>query len=74
MADNAVNTGKVLIQNASDFYAWAISSSLSNVTFKYVSHAQVAEKVSAISKFAGALKPVKGTMKIHAVVGAVIPQ
>ena len=70
MADSAVNTGKVLIQNASNFYAWAISSSLSNVTFKYVSDAQVAEKVSVMSKFADALKPVKGTMKIHADVGA----
>ena len=74
MADNAVNTGKVWIQNASGFYAWVISSSLSNVTFKYVSDAQIAGKVSAMSKFADALKTAKGTMKIHAVVGAVIPQ
>ena len=67
LADQAVRSGKVLIQDAEGFYDWATSSSMTNVTFKYVSSSKCGEfEESAKEK---PLQPIKGTMKVHAVVG-----
>jgi hypothetical protein len=36
MADEAMRSGKVIIQDAKGFFEWAISSSMKNVKFKFV--------------------------------------
>ena len=68
MADEAVISGHVFIQDATDFYAWAIKSSLKNVQFRFVSSAQVQQVADTL--MSKSLKPIKGTMKLlDAVVG-----
>jgi hypothetical protein len=41
MADGAMRSGKVIIQDAKGFFEWAISSSVKNVKFKGVSMIRV---------------------------------
>ncbi len=69
MADGAVNTGKVAIQDPHDFFAWAQSSAcnMKNVKFIFVSTDACQEKAAEIGSWP--LKPISGTMKVHAVVG-----
>lgn len=69
MADEAVKSGKVTIQDAEEFYDWTQSPSCSfrNVHFLYVSSSECQKKADEVSKFD--IKPIKGTMRIHAVVG-----
>ncbi|XP_052257645.1 uncharacterized protein LOC127862523 [Dreissena polymorpha] len=70
LADNAIKTGKVMIQDASGFYSWAKeTSSFHNVEFKFVTDKEISDKTIVIAKYAANLRPVKGTMKLHAVVG-----
>lgn len=70
MADVAINTGKVVFQDASDFFHWASEkSSFSAVTFRFVGESTVVEKTNELSKISACLKPIKGTMKLHAVAG-----
>ena len=63
-ADEAMKTGKVIIQDAKDFFAWTELSSctMHNVKFRIIPK----EKSEYTGK---AQKTIKGTMKIHAVVG-----
>ena len=69
MADNAVKSGKVCIQDSDDFYAWTQSEfcTMNNVRFVFVETAKCQEKAKALSQLK--LKPVRGTMKVHAVKG-----
>ena len=69
MADEAVNKGKAAIQSALDFFAWTQSPScnLQNVSFLYVAKEECEEKAYIHAQ--RTLKPVTGTMKIHAVIG-----
>ncbi|XP_046548265.1 uncharacterized protein LOC124258241 [Haliotis rubra] len=69
MADQAVNAGKVVIQDSKDFFAWSQSQhcSMPNVNFLFVSTEEC--EATAASQANRKLKPVKGTMKIHAVKG-----
>jgi hypothetical protein len=70
MADTAVKTGQAMIQDANDFYTWATEkSSFVNVTFKFVSDEEIAEKVSKNSNISQKLRPIKGTMTIHSAAG-----
>ena len=68
MADEAVKTGKVTIQDPNEFYDWSQSSycSMSNVQFHFVSKNEC--EATAVSESKTNPKPIKGTMKIHAVV------
>lgn len=69
LADQAVKSGKVIIQDANDFFCWTQSAhcSTKQVKFRFVlkEHCQQTEKEIALWN----AKPVKGTMKVHAVVG-----
>ena len=67
MADEAMRSGKVIIQDAIGFYNWAQQSSMKNVTFRFVSTETCQGTDTRLNKLQ--LKPVKGTMKIHAVLG-----
>ena len=70
MADTAIKTGKVMIQDADDFFAWANEkSTFVHVTFKFISEVTINEKVSQIADYSDKLRPIKGTMKLHAVKG-----
>ncbi|XP_069109647.1 uncharacterized protein [Argopecten irradians] len=69
MADQAMRSGKTVIQDASDFYEWTQSDtcSMQNVKFRFVAKERCESTASELQNLH--LKPVKGTMKIHAVVG-----
>ena len=67
MADEAVRSGKVTIQDAKDFYSWSKVSGLSKMSFLFVSNKECALTASEIAK--SPLCPVKNTMKVHAVKG-----
>ena len=67
MADEAVGRGNIIIQDAQDFHAWAIQSSLKKVNFIFVSTQKCQKEAEAMKRTT--LKPIKGTMKIHAVAG-----
>jgi hypothetical protein len=70
MADTAIKTSKVVIQDALDFFKWANEkSSFVNVIFKYVPDTDITIKISSLEGSQSLLRPVKGTMKLHAVVG-----
>jgi hypothetical protein len=67
MADQAMKSGKVVIQDATDFFSWTQSSmyTMRNVKFKYIPKEQceiVGTEIEAIST-----KTIKGTIKIHAI-------
>jgi hypothetical protein len=64
LADQAIKQGKVVIQDANDFYNWASQSS-KGIKFVYVSQDTTKAKQAEFSGLV--LKPVKGTMKLHAV-------
>ena len=67
MADEAVRQQKVTIQDASDFFAWTQQhQSSSSVSFSFVSKETCSAAQSEIERF-GELKPVPGTMSVHAV-------
>ena len=66
MADEAVRQQKVTIQDASDFFAWMQQhQSSSSVSFSFVSKETCKAAQSEIERF-GELKPVPGTMSVHA--------
>ena len=67
-ADNAVNQGKVLIQNAADFYAWAVHNE-KGIRYHMVSEEKYCRNKDIVDKRNSEIKPVKGLMLIHAVVG-----
>ena len=69
MADEAVRSGKATIQDAEDFFKWTQSEncSMKTVHFMFVQSSVCQQKSAALSMHE--IKPVKGTMKLHAVVG-----
>ena len=69
MADEAVRSGKTTIQEADDLFKWTQSEhcSMKNVKFIFVQTSLCQEKSNAISNFE--IKPIKGTMRIHSVIG-----
>ncbi|KAH3860105.1 hypothetical protein DPMN_022998 [Dreissena polymorpha] len=69
MADKIAKSGKVYIQDSDDFYAWTQSefSTMNNVKCVIVETAKCQEKANALSQLK--LKPVRGTVKVHAVKG-----
>jgi cytochrome oxidase Cu insertion factor (SCO1/SenC/PrrC family) len=69
MADTAVKSGKVVIQDATKFISWAIQSSISSIIFKYVSDEDICLKGASLKATLGKLKPVLGIMKLHVVMG-----
>lgn len=68
MADEAVNAGKVNIQDALAFFDWGRQSSMQNVHFMFVSSNDCKDTAAKLLQ-ERALKPIKGTFQIHAVVG-----
>lgn len=67
MADEAIRSGKAVIVDAKGFYEWGKTSSLTNVTFRFVSSEKCMAKAKVLTE--KTIKPVKGTMKLHAVIG-----
>ena len=69
MADQAMKSGKAVIQDAMDFFAWTQSEhcNLKNIKFKFIPKERCENTAEEIQKWIS--KPVKGTMKIHAVAG-----
>ncbi|XP_060579551.1 uncharacterized protein LOC132736439 [Ruditapes philippinarum] len=65
MADEASRQGNCLIQNAHDFYSWAKSSSMSEVTFLFVSKELCGKKQQEFASLN--IRPVQNTMKLHAI-------
>lgn len=68
LADEAVRQGKVEIQDAKDFYEWASKSNMKEVDFVFVGK-DICEKKKTEINNNEPIKPVKDTMKLHAVVG-----
>ena len=62
LADQAVRSGKVLIQDAEGFYDWPASSSMTNVTFKYVLSSRCSESEAQAKE--KCLQAIKGIMKV----------
>jgi hypothetical protein len=73
LADEAVNMGKTTIQDAYEFFAWTQSSdcSMKIVEFVFVSGEECQKKTEEIGRTV--VKPIQGTMKLHAVVGGKEP-
>ena len=67
MADEAIRQGKTIIQDARDFYRWAITSTMQGVNFIFVDKDMCQEQREEIQK--DPIKPVKDSLKIHAVIG-----
>ena len=67
-ADNAVKQGKTLIQDATDFFSWATQQS-SEINYQFISEAEYAESKLSVDKRNTEIKPVKGSMRLHAVCG-----
>ena len=69
-ADMAVKQGKVVIQNAKDFYSWATNQSESetSVAYYYVSQEMYETAAEDLKTRNENIKAVKGTFKLHAVV------
>ncbi|VDI54169.1 Hypothetical predicted protein [Mytilus galloprovincialis] len=67
MADEAVRTGKVAIQDPHDFFAWTQSQScsLKSIKFIFLPKDKCENKSKLLSE--QKLRPVPGTMKLHAV-------
>ncbi|KAK3089949.1 hypothetical protein FSP39_007894 [Pinctada imbricata] len=68
-ADNAVKQGKATIQDANDFFAWACSETSSNIKYKFIQTEDFEVTKGEVEQRTKVIVPVKGTMKIHAVVG-----
>lgn len=67
-ADNEVKRGKSIIQDANDFFAWAVQSD-SEISYEFITEENFKSSKEDIDRVSENLKPVKGTMDIHAVVG-----
>ena len=68
-ADIATKAGKCVIQSASDFYAWTQSEvcNLRSIKFIYIPKESCMETGEEIKNWP--TKPVKGTMKLHSIIG-----
>lgn len=68
-ADQAMKSGKAIIQDPHDFYAWTQgpSCNLKNIQFTFIEKERCEETAREIERWP--CKAVKGTMKLHSVVG-----
>ena len=64
MADAAIRQGKAEIQDAHDFYKWAVNSSMKEVSFIFVCKDKCEREKAELNGLP--VKPVKDTMKLHA--------
>jgi hypothetical protein len=71
MADEAIRQGNAVIQDANDFFKWAQSSSMKEVDFFFVGKPLIDDKKQQLLQ--KSIKPVKNTMKLHAVWGGIDP-
>ena len=70
MADEAVKTGKVNIQDADDFFAWASNNqSNTSVSYRFYSKKEYTEAVVFLESNYNNIKPVPNTIKLHSVSG-----
>lgn len=67
-ADNAVKQGKVLIQDATDFFLWAKQHER-GIQYDFVSEQEYESTKALVDKRNAEIKPLKGSMLLHAVVG-----
>ncbi|WAQ99020.1 hypothetical protein MAR_023393 [Mya arenaria] len=67
-ADNAIKQGKVIIQDEEDFYKWAIQTE-GQIKYKKILPEEFDQRKEAVDTRNIELKPVKGTMKLHSVIG-----
>ena len=67
-ANNAVKQGKILIQDAAEFYAWAVQNE-KGIRYHMVSEEEYCRNKDIVDKRNAEIKPIKGSMLIHAVVG-----
>ena len=67
-ADNAVKQGKVLIQDAHDFFAWATQNE-QGIRYELVTDEEYTNKKAEVDEKNMVIKPLKGSMQLHAVVG-----
>ena len=68
-ADQAMKSGKAIIQDPHDFYAWTQgpSCNLKNIQFTFIEKERCEETAREIEGWPS--KAVKGTMKLHSVIG-----
>jgi hypothetical protein len=66
LADMAVRSHKAVIQNAEDFFKWGKGQENSNLKYIFVDKSECDEAKLEISDMT--VKPLKGTLQIHAVV------
>lgn len=67
MADEAVRSGKCVIQDPKGFFTWARSSNMKSVKFFFVSSEECQDILNKVKHLK--LNSETGTMKLHAVVG-----
>ncbi|MEW8542103.1 MAG: hypothetical protein AB2693_01095 [Candidatus Thiodiazotropha sp.] len=67
-ADNAVKQGKAVIQEATDFFAWAKSTD-TQIEYYFITPEAFESCKTEVESRNKKLKPVKGTLQLHAVVG-----
>ena len=66
-ADQAVRNGKVVIQDAFDFYAWASSICNSLITYKFLTSDDYNESQAFVTAITSNVCTIPGTMKLHSV-------
>lgn len=65
-ADNAVKQNKAVIQDANDFYAWAIQHE-SDISYIMITSDEYETSFKEVESRKELLKPIKGTMLVHAI-------
>lgn len=65
-ADMAVKLSKAVIQDANDFFAWAVSNQ-SEIEYQMITPDEYQQSNEEIERRKQEIKPVKGTMSVHAV-------
>lgn len=66
MADEAVTQQKAVIQDANDFFAWGMAQEQSKMHYIYIPSSSCQASRTDLDTMS--IKPVKGTMQVHAVV------
>lgn len=69
LADDAIKRESAVIQDPSDFYAWTQSLVTSEMDFIFVSKTDCTNASEVLDKLCKTVRPVRGTMKLHAVYG-----
>ena len=70
MVDDAVKHGETTIQDATDYFNWATNQSeTSTVKYTFVAKEKYDDSQEELAMYAQGLLTLKGTMKVHCVVG-----